>query len=159
MKKKMVILAATVALVGTIGVTRAYAANGGLADIWAARGEMRGSVSAEDREQRWEMRNSLAAQFFGNGGVPSDEMLAERRAARVGLAEQLRRDGLISQELFDIMISSLDWDRSEINAEERTEIRERIFEEGISSDLFNALIEARLSGEWQGGGRGRFWQE
>ncbi|MCL1995198.1 MAG: hypothetical protein FWG63_03240 [Defluviitaleaceae bacterium] len=163
-KKKAVIALAAIALMGTIGATTAYAANNSLGDIWTARSQARGNVSEEQREQRWELRNDLFSQLFaGNIIAPSDETIAERQATRLGLAEQFYGDGLISQELFDIVVSSLEAGRAEFNADERMANRnalwEQISRDGISAGLIDAMIAARESSERQGGSRGGWFRQ
>ena len=167
MKKKLMAVAlAAVALVATFGTVTAFAATSD-SNFWAARGEARANVTDEQREERWAMRNNLFTQFFGDGvdvPVRSDEAIAERQAFRFGFAEQFHNDGVISQELFDIMISSMEADRTEFNAEERMANRNalwgQISEDGISFELIDSIISARANGErTRGGGRGGWlWQ-
>jgi len=171
MKKKLIAVAvAALALASTFGATTAFAATAANepANNWRnIRTESRANVTDEQREEHWNMRNSLFGQFFGGeitAPVMSDEAIAERQAVRSDFVEQVFNDGIISQGLYDLAISSIEAGRgAEFNAEQRMANRNAMWEQisedgGISQDLFDAIFAARMNSDRQGGGRGAwFW--
>ena len=170
MKKKLIATAiAAIALVSTIGATTVFAAtaaNEPANNWWNIRTQSRANVTDEQREERWNMRNSLFGQFFGGeitAPVMSDEAIAERQAVRSDFVEQVFGDGIISQGLYDLAISSIEAGRgTEFNAEQRMANRNALWGQisedgGISQDLFDAMLSARMNSDRQGGGRGAWF--
>jgi len=170
MKKKLIATAvATIALVGTVGATTAFAAeptpsiNDFASQAITMRMEARSGTTDEQRADRFAARSELFAQVFGGEitlPTMSDEQVAERQATRAGFITQAFEDGVISQEMFNLMMSSTETGRgTEINAEQRAANRNALWEQisedgGISQELLDAVFSARMNGDRQGGGRG-----
>lgn len=171
MKKKLIATAvAAIALVGTVGATTAFAAepapsiNDFANQAITMRMEARSGTTDEQRADRFAARSELFAQVFGGEitlPTMSDEQVAERQATRAGFITQAFEDGVISQEMFNLMMSSIETGRgTELNAEQRMANRNALWGQltedgGLSQELLDTIFSARASGERaMGGGRG-----
>jgi len=173
MKKKLIAMAiAAVALVGTIGITTAYAAANDLADIWAARTEARaGFATNEQREQRAEWR----AGWFGNRtDWRTDEQRAEGQAFRSDWLNRFFADGMISPNLFNNAAEAIEYGRDNVvfpsseNWAEAQEFRFNLISQlftgdALAQELFNDVMDARVNSDrlmrGNGGRGGWFWQQ
>ena len=164
MKKKLIATAVgAIALINTAGATTAFAAdnvppaNEFFNQVRVIRMDSHSGISDEQREIRLAERKDLFTQVFTEISLPTmtDEQRAERQSVRHDSIVQAFEDGLISQELFDIIIATAETGRgTEFNTEtianrmgNRNALLEQLDDNNISQELLDALMTARTSAE------------